>query len=224
MNEPRILAFEVKKMIQRIRDGLAKIVAGVMLVGALSSPVSADLANIQPAYNKAEGHATVRVEGGSSITDRISIYGFADLDATDERPADFENFYSEARAIYALGKGVSLGAEYNGGNGMKDLVRFGLFYVPDLGDGNFTIIKVLPFETSGDKGLQVSAYSSQQVTGKVGAAITADYNADSKTMYLEPEINIRTGDNSALFLQGRSFAPADRTPDMSAVFGLRYSF
>jgi len=200
----------------------------MLLGGTLySSKASADDCwfNIQPAFNTSKQHVTVRLEGGSQLTDRLSLYGFSDVDATPEKSFDLKNFYIETRLSYALTPKSNWAAilEYNGGNGMQDILRTGFTVTGSLGKGNFTKLKVLLFETSGAAGPQVALFTSQRLTDKLSARLGIDYNVEPRTIYYEPELDYMLNPRATLFLQGRSFGLIKDRIRLDPILGLKYN-
>lgn len=202
-------------------------VACLVLAGALSATSCARTqgwSNVQPAYNARQNALTVRVEGGTDITDKLNCYAFLDADTAEKNSADLENFYGEARVAYALNDVFRVAVEYDCGNNCKDLARVGLTITPKTGKRNFTMLKFWPVETSGQKGPQVCIYSSQKLTDKLSASMTAEYNIDSRTLYLEPELRFKPNDQFFAFLQGRGFGSIDDKIEFAPVIGVGYNF
>ncbi|MFH1071900.1 MAG: hypothetical protein V1743_00545 [Nanoarchaeota archaeon] len=187
-------------------------------------------AQFTPAYHTAEQRATLRMEGGSTLTDGLSTYGFIDADATPEKPADLENFYAEARLNQNLGKitpvlkpfGIAI--EYNGGNGLEDIVRAGITFSPAIAAGNFTFVKFYPVETSGDKGLQLSMFTSQTLPYGFATSILVDYNITADAAYAEQEIGFKVTPQVTLVGQSRLAVAEGMKPAISPAVGLRYAF
>lgn len=224
---------QMEKKGEKVADAAAKmrkfsfrkIAAASMLAVSTLLPVRAlaedGFMNIYPAYNTKAQYATIRLEGGVKPMDKINVYGFADIDATKQKPADMENVYAEVRVAYSVAKALGLAAEYNGGNSMKDIVRLGAVFMPKIAEGNFTLIKLFPIETSGERGPQVSVYASQEITKRITASIVADYNTKSRTIYLEPELLVKIVKSTSMFVQGRGFGPIDGKIDFAPVVGVK---
>lgn len=176
--------------------------------------------NVQPAFNTEAGHATIRLEGGTTLKG-MDVYGFADLDATKQRPADIEGVYAEFRVSYPVAKALGLAAEYNCGTGTKDTVRLGAVVKGGLWKGNFTLVKVFPVETSGEKGPQVSIYLSQDIGKKIAFSVLADVNTRPGTVYLEPELMVRITETAALFVQARGFGKIGGKMGFEPVTGVK---
>ncbi|GAG26291.1 unnamed protein product, partial [marine sediment metagenome] len=172
-----------------IKDKIKKIIAGAALMLTLKgTPALADSwASIQPAYNVKANHATMRVETGADINNRLKFYGFADADAAEERKLDFDNFYGEARLGYEIKDNLDLAVEVNEGNNMKPLLRYGLIARPKLGKNNFTQLKLL----DADVGAQLGLFTTQKLTDKLDATLVMDYNFDGKTAFIEPELKYK---------------------------------
>ncbi len=223
-------------MLENIIRKVKKISIGIALASVLTgcatfSPRNNWL-NIQPAYNFEAQHRTVRLEGGTNLTKDLSVYSYSDIDATKEKPTDFESFYNETRLNYLLRpiderlKEFGLAVEYNGGTGTKDVLRFGLTHTTKVGDGNFTLLKFYPIETSGDLGMQVGLYTSQKLTDRLKANLLVDFNLKLRTIYAEPEIDIDITDILKLFCQARISMETDKpkNAEISPVIGLKCDF
>ena len=187
--------------------------------------------SVFPAYNAKHQHATVRVEGMSEPVERVKVYSFLDADATKEKPADFEHFYWEGRASYSLGAidatiaPVSIAAEYNGGTGIEDTVRAGAMFANSLWEGNFTMAKVYPIESSGHIGMQAGLFVSQDVTDRVGVSALAEYNFKPQAVYGEAEVGVKLTDRLSAVGQVRAFIPKKSDEnDIAPVVGVRYEF
>lgn len=186
-------------------------------------------ATLQPAYNTHQQTPTVRLEGGSTLVDNLTFYAYGDLDTVQKKSANLETFYSEARFGYFLSRvhdvlsSLGIATEYNGGTGLDDLVRFGIVYTPQLADGNFTLLKIYPAETSGTAGPQVDVFSSQRFTDWLTASLLIDGNIKPRVVYSEPEIDL-TYNNAALFGQGRVVWQLGKRPDVQPVVGVKYTF
>jgi hypothetical protein len=210
------------------------IIASAVLLGLLCSGSAASASegwfNIRPGYDARQKHSTLRIEGGSKSGNGINAYGFSDMDATEQDPYDVENLYSEFRLAYPLrhlpekAKNVGVAVEYNGGTETKDILRFGLTYTPQTGENNFTLFKFLPFETSGEKGPQISLLTSQKLTDRLTVVLLGDYNFNSRTFYLEPEIDVKLTDNATGFVQGRGSVSRMDEIETPAVAGIKCNF
>lgn len=216
----------------RTKITMAAATLAALVNFTLAKPAKADglWGNIQPAYNTEAEHATVRLEGGAKLPYRLSTYGFMDFDATKEHKADVENVYVEGRLNYSLGGiheklarfGVT--AEYNGGNGMEDIVRLGVSSTPPIGHGNFTFIKFYPCETSGRVGPQASFFSEQDIGKRLSLNALADYNLDPRTIYLELGADVKLTDHLKVFGQGRGFGPIGGIVEWVPIVGMKYGF
>lgn len=213
-------------MFERIKRTLTSIVAAALLAGCAAQ--NKPWMNISPGYAPKRDVATVRVEGGTKVTPHASVYGFADFDSTPQNKTDLQAAYAEVRAAHDLGEisdgltDVHLLAEYNGGTGIEDTVRFGVGYTPQIASGNFTLLKLLPFETQGSYGPQIGVFTSQQITKDLGASLFIDYNINPKTIYSELELNYTIHENWAVFIQGRGFGTSDSFA-VEPVMGIRYN-
>ncbi len=213
-------------MFEKTKKTLISIIAAALLAGCASQ--NKPWMNISPGYAPKREVSTVRVEGGTQVTPTTSIYGFTDLDSSPQDKTDLNSSFAYLRAMQDLGavhsslKDVQLVAEYHGGTGIEDTLRFGVGYTPHIADGNFTLLKYLPFETQGSYGPQVGLFTSQQITDELGASLLINYDLDPKTIYGEAEINYKFADNFSMFLQGRGFGAANDF-DIEPVIGIRYS-
>ena len=212
-------------MFKAIKQKIKKITSGVVLTAAMlaSSCTPESWSNVQPAYNMERNTPTIRVEGGSK-SGKVSVYSFMDMDTSKENSADMENFYGEARVSYALNDVWALAIEYDTGNNCDDLARAGVVITPKTREGNFTMFKYYPVETTGNKGQQLCAYTSQAITKKLDAILTAEFNFDSRTIYIEPELDFKPNKRTAIFLQGRHFGSIDDRIKLQPVVGIKYNF
>ena len=212
-------------MFNKMKKALTAIIAAALLAGCASR--NKPWMTLSPGYATERDVATVRVEGGTQLSERLSFYGFSDIEGTPDKPADAESVYMEGRLIYSLGEldkalehaGVVL--EYNGGTGFKDFFRMGLSYNAHLWDGNFTALRILPFETSGDAWPQAGVYSAQTI-GDLTLSILGEYNIEPRTLYTEIEAAYNISDTFSIFLQGRGFGGLDDI-DLEPVMGIRYT-
>src|SRR3989344_4937924 len=187
--------------------------------------------SVLPAYNIKQQHATVRVEASPEPAERIKLYSFIDADATKEKPVDFENMYGEVRLSYSLGglaevlTSLSAAAEYNGGNGLDDTVRFGPMFGKELWKGNFTAAKFFPVEVTEEKGMQVCFYVSQDIGDRVTASLLGEYNLKPKELYGEAEVGVKITDNISAVGQARILVPHKGSDtDVAPVVGVKYGF
>ena len=132
------------------------------------------------------------------------------------------------RLNYTLNDYFGVAAEFNGGNESEELLRLGISLTPKIHDSNYTYLKFFPYETSHENDTQVGLFTSQKIGKRCNANFLLDYNIDSKTMYLEPELNTKLTDKVDLFVQGRSFGKvkeiSDNLKKMQTVIGLKYNF
>ena len=186
---------------------IAKALTGFAFIVTLcSQPVKAgEWTTVKGAVSTKNPHALVTVESDAEISSRLSVFGFIDAEATEEKPYDFKSLYCEGRVTLKFNNLVRAIAEYNGGNNYEDTIRLGIAVTPKLGKDNFTFIKLIPYETTEKKGPQASLFTLQNLTDRLSASILADYNLDSKTLYLEPTLDYKLGNNLSAFIQGRSF-------------------
>jgi hypothetical protein len=88
-----------------------------------------------------------------------NTYGFFDI--FGDKCFNLQSFYGEFRARKSLGKGFSLGAEYNGGTGIKDKIRLHGSYTRKFGP-LLTDVKFSPVETSLEDGMELGVYTSAE--------------------------------------------------------------
>ncbi|HLC20361.1 MAG TPA: hypothetical protein VJK72_05545 [Candidatus Nanoarchaeia archaeon] len=204
------------------------LLAITLALSACAAPQKNNL-NVLPAYNVKNEHATIRIEGSSEPVKRLKLYSFADIDATKEKPIDFENWYGEVRLGYSLGdvakalEGLSAIAEYNGGNGLEDTVRFGPQWSSSLWKGNFISAKFFPFDIA-NKEMQAGLFVSQGI-GKVTTSLLGEYNFEPKTLYSEAEFAVKLTDRISAVAQARAFIPAKASDtEIAPIVGVRYGF
>jgi hypothetical protein len=210
----------------KIKQLAKKTIAGLALVSALAmgQPANAgDWANVKGSVSTKDRHALITVEGCADIGNKIATYGFADAESTEAEPLKLDSIYAEARATYKLNSLVRAIAEYNGGSGYEDTVRIGIALTPNLGRNNFTFVKLLPYETTKDKGPQISSLTSQTLNDRLTASLLADYNTKPKTMYIEATLEYKINKNLSLYVQGRSFGKIGKV-DFVPYVGISKSF
>lgn len=203
-----------------IKNTLKGLVASTLLYSGIAL---ADFFNVQPAIDTNERATTVRLEGGADISDKVSLYGFMNLNASEESPFDFENYYLESRLAYAINDKLKLSLEIDSGSDMEDFQRLGVLYTPETWKNNFTMIRLFPFETNGNYGPQATIFTSQDLTDKTSLWLTVDYNIEPEIAFVELELNNKMNDRYTRFVQLRAFGPIDDL-DSSVVFGLKYEF
>lgn len=193
------------------QNKMSKIVA--LLAGALISLCStiypADAQNkwmtVQPTFNVKQKQLTARLEEGVELSERLSFYGFSDIDSK-KQDIDLENFYSELRVTYNLvdkKPKFGIAAEYNGGNDVRDIIRFGFTTNVIKNGKNIAFFKYYPIETSGKQGSQLGYYFLRNVTDKLTISTFGDYNIKPNKLYFELELDYRIK-NSSLSLEGRT--------------------
>lgn len=217
-----------------MKNKIKKMARNMMLSLALAVPsvASAGWMNVQPAQNLKQDHAVMRLEGGADLSKRLNLYAFGDFSASKEKPKDFESFYAEARLGYSLSKlseklkGLEVAVEYNGGSDMKDLVRCGLVFKPELDKKTFALLKYLPKESTGEKGAQASLYAEREIFNRVFGSVLIDYNLKPKTVLGEFEANVKLTDKLKVFGQARGFNKAKdlRKTQFEPVVGIKYNF
>jgi hypothetical protein len=201
---------------------LKKIIGTTILGVGLASSVSAQEGwmNIQTGYDLDNSNLQIRGEGGNEINEFVDMYGFIDLYSGDK---SLDSNYGEARV--SLDTGNSLGiepmAEVNFGTGLESKLRLGAICKFSFGEGNFSILKVLPYD-SGNGDSQVSLFSSQDI-GDFNASILVDYNIDSDTVLVEPSLSYNLSKDLELFTRASSFGKVDNL-DFSIQIGAKYDF
>ncbi|HLC22744.1 MAG TPA: hypothetical protein VJJ79_03145, partial [Candidatus Nanoarchaeia archaeon] len=119
-----------------------------------------------------------------------------------------------------------IAAEYNGGKGIEDTVRFGAVFARSLWKGNFTLAKVYPTETTGEKGAQFGLFISQDIAERVHASVLAEYNFKPNSLYGEAEVGVKLTERISAVGQVRAFLPLKSPEDkeIAPIVGIRYSF
>jgi len=198
---------------------------GAALMGALLAPAAeaGRFANIQPAYVPGEKRATVRLEGSTDITgiSGMNAYGFIDFDAPPN-DTNLEKFFISAR-LTAPGYGpLKPVVKYEGGNGMRDVMRFGAAFVPSLPKGSGARIRVYPISTNGEKNPRIEVAVSQDI-GPATASIFSYTNTNNGTTYLEPELDFKLGKKLTAFARGEG---TEHLKDIQIrpSFGIKYEF
>ena len=134
---------------------MKKLIPIIALIASLCTQAKAqDWHSLTATHNLSEKKQVLRLQRGDQNT-----YGFLDLFG---KKADFESVYGEFRARKDLGKGFSAGIEYNGGTGVKDLVRPHIAYSKELGPV-FLDVKFSPLESTLEKGQQLGLYESAKL-------------------------------------------------------------
>ncbi len=210
-----------------MRHAIAKTIAGAGLLALLARPAAAgSWGNVQPAYDAKDRHATVRVEGGADLSDKVNVYGFADLDATGEKPFDLTGVYAEGRIARSLGdvsrklKDVSAAVEYNGGTGGGGTMRLGAIYKPDLGEGQTLIVKAFPVGTNG-AGPQASVFRQGRISQAWSGSVLVDYNVKPGTLYSELELDRKVGNGIEAFAQVR-LSTGHGAGSPTPIIGIKY--
>ena len=104
---------------------MASLVAMPLSTGLLKAEDKSWM-TLTTSYKLQEDVSMLRFQRGTANT-----YGF--LDIFGDSHADFESLYGEFRVKKKIGKGLMLGAEYNGGTGVQDVVRPQISYSKTLG-------------------------------------------------------------------------------------------
>ncbi len=222
---------ERKTQIKGIRKGLAGVLLGAL---ALANPAQAQEGwfNLQPAYNLKTESPTLRLEGGATLDKKFDVYGFLDLDSNKEGSADLDNYFGKLRFTYSLGdlsdklENVGIAAEYTTASGMEDIIRPQLTYKTSLFKDNSTTFRFSPCDINGEGGPALNLFSYQQINKDISVQLLADYNLESQTAYIEPEIDYKISEKASLFLQGRSFGELnqDLITNMTPVIGIKIKF
>ena len=95
-------------------------------------------ANIQAGATLIEPAATMRIEGGGTAFDHLSLYGFTDFSGSKEDPVNLESFYGELRIGMSFGafleslRSISIVSELNAGTNMEEIGRFGFSFSDSL--------------------------------------------------------------------------------------------
>lgn len=196
-------------------------VLGTIVLAASPASAENEWANVQPAWDINNGNATIRVEAGADITERLKAYGFADAYASG---LDFNSLYGEFRLAYDVSKetgvkGLKLAAEYNGGTDVSGKTRLGFAYVPQLGTGNFTQIKLFPANIGGENDPQISLFTEQKIDDSLKLNFLIDHALKTGSSYVEAGAEVNVLDGMSIFMQLRG------NPDKLDPFvGMKYEF
>ncbi len=222
--------------------GLKSLIGGGLLaltVGCSGVPQTDQSLRARPGYDLKHNHTTVRFEGETPLQeDAVAptrLFGYADIDATKKRPLDSEHYYTELTLDRLLGDvsdnltrfgGV---LEYNGGSDFKDLLRLGVSFTPDTGETNRTYIKLLPFETSGDFGSQLSVRTNQKFDDNLTGNLRVDYNfvpSEKDTVYTEANLDYKLTDKTSAFIRATHQGDADgiKFKNIVPVVGVKVDF
>ncbi|MBC8500959.1 MAG: hypothetical protein H8D38_04305 [DPANN group archaeon] len=150
------------KTIQKIGTIVATLVTLVV-----SSVNAQDWQTLTGVYNVNHDATALRFQRGTDNT-----YGFLDL--FGNKHGDLETMYGEFRVKKNLGKGFSMGLEYNGGTGLDDLIRPQVGYSGNLGHV-FIDAKFSPTESTRSQGQQLGVYASTNIAG-IGIEGWADFD------------------------------------------------
>ncbi|MFA5077013.1 MAG: hypothetical protein WC488_01150 [Candidatus Micrarchaeia archaeon] len=205
----------------------AAIAGGVALSLLTPAKVHAQdgWANFRFGYSTNQS-TTATLEGGTSITDKLKFYGFAELDGTKEKPLDLaQGAFLKLRVTQGIGNNFHVIVEDLLTNG-DNRVRAGIAFTPMLGKGNYTLVSAMPLGVGGKKGPQLFLFMSQEISKRIQAQLLADYASKPNTVYLEPELNIAITKHLAVLLQGRYFgAPENigKAGSWNAILGIKWS-
>ncbi len=210
---------------KKTRDFIKKSARVIALSAALlaSKPTAAqEWGKVKASISPQDAHALYITEGGATLTDKIAVYGFADIEATPQGALIPKSIYGEARITYKILDGIHAIAEHNDGTDYIGTTRLGIAIKPGLGKDSFTFIKLFPYETSGMKGPQASLFTSHKLTDEIEASILVDYSTQPKTFYIEPTLTYKIDDKIEGFIQLRSFGKISET-EFTPYIGISYS-
>jgi hypothetical protein len=195
------------KIKQAIRNGTM-----ALAILALPSVANAGWQNATATY-KTDKTSTVKLQRGPE-----NSYGFLNINGSQN--LDFETVYGEARVRKSLGRGFSLGAEYNGGTDLKDVVRPHLSYSRSVGPV-FLDLKYSPIESSQEKGSQFGIFASTKL-GNLGIDgwIDVDFNEGKAIPCGELEASYQAGKDISVVVRGEKY-PWQKVPEFSA--GLKFN-
>ena len=137
-----------------------------LLLGA-NRANSQDWQSLTATHNLNNQSQVLRFQRGDENT-----YGFLDLYGKN---AYFETTYGEFRARKNLGKGFGVGLEYNGGSGVKDLIRPHVSYTTEIGP-LFLDVKFSPLESTLEQGQQLGLYGSTKLPYGFGVESWVDFD------------------------------------------------
>lgn len=182
-----------------------------LALSTIPSLASAQWQNATATY-KTDETSNVKLQRGTKNT-----YGFVNL--CGDKNLDLESMYGEARTRHPIGKGFALGIEYNGGTGLKDIIRPHLSYSKKFGPV-FVDAKFSPIETSRVKGSQLGVYVSTAYK-KFGLEgwVDFDYTNGEIVPCGEVEGSFKAGKDLSLVVRAEKY-PWQNSPEYSTGFKL----
>ncbi|MEK6918219.1 MAG: hypothetical protein AABW51_04700 [Nanoarchaeota archaeon] len=186
-----------------------KTIRNVVIALALSAVptlASAQWQNATATY-KTDNTSTVKLQRGTK-----NAYGFLNL--YGDKNFDFESMYGEARVRKSFGKGFAVGAEYNGGIGVRDILRPQVSYTKQVGP-IFLDAKFSPIETSRKLGSQLGIYASTnyKALGLEGW-VDLDYKSGKITPSGELEGSFKIAKDLSVVVRGEKY-PWQNPPEFS---------
>ena len=183
-----------------------------LALSAVPTLASAQWQNATATY-KTDNTSTIKLQRGTNDT-----YGFLNL--YGNKNFDFESMYGEARVRGTLSEGFALGAEYNGGIGVKDIIRPHLSYTRKLGPV-FVDTKFSPIETSRKLGSQLGVYASTNYK-RLGLEgwIDLDYLKGEFTPSGEIEGSIKAGEDLSFVVRAEKY-PWQKSSEFSTGLKLK---
>jgi len=154
-----------------------------------------DWHNLTFTHNLSKQRQVLRLQRGDE-----SSYGFLDLFG---KGADFETIYSEFRLRRNFGNGFGLGLEYNGGSGVKDLIRPHVAYTTELGPV-FLDVKFSPLESTLKQGQQLGVYGSVKLPFGFGLESWHDFDYKDGKIIHSGEIELSKNIKKKLSVIGRA--------------------
>ncbi len=203
-----------------------KKTAGVfaMLLGMLCAASPAFSQEAENPVKKIWGNvtATVKSDGKNQLKFRRGTANtFGSLDVFGDRNFDMESFYGEFRARKPIGKGFAVGAEYNGGTNVNDLVRFHASYSRKIGPV-YTDVKFSPVATSLEDGMEMGISATADI-GNWNFIGWSDIGYDYDKFSYKGELDISRKIGNSAYVVGRvEKYPWQQTPVYSA--GLKANF
>lgn len=154
-----------------------------------------DWQNLTFTHNLSEQRQVLRLQRGDK-----NSYGFLDLFG---KGVDFESIYGEFRLRKNLGKGFDVGLEYNGGTGVRDLVRPHIAFTKEVGPMFFDI-KFSPLESTLKQGQQLGLYCSVKLPLGLGLESWHDFDYKDKKITHMGEVELSKNISKKLSAVGRA--------------------
>ena len=126
-------------------------------------------------YNFTSNNPAIRFEGGHNIED-FGFYGMVDLLPEGKDKIEIEGVYTELRGWYDIIDELGLMIEFQGGSGLDDLLRVGLFVHGNVGDLSGHL-RLMSIDSTGKAG-QIGTYGALKLPAGFLIDVLAEYNFD----------------------------------------------